>query len=99
SVRYVEIPGNPALATLKKLLGAYDRLHKSSEAITRVFSEVKDAQLSRELLLIELKQQLQVPVNSTLSRAQTNIELLRPERFWSVPAGTAPPRLQCARWT
>lgn len=77
SVRYVEIPGKPALATLKKLLGAYDRLHKSSEAITRVFSEVKDAQLSRELLLIELKQQLQVPVNSTLSRAQTNIELLR----------------------
>jgi len=77
SVRYVEIPGKPALATLKKLLGAYDRLHKSSEDITRVFSEVKDPQLSRALLLIELKQHLQVPVNSTLSRAQANIELLR----------------------
>lgn len=77
SVRYVEIPGKPALATLKKLLGAYDRLHKSSEDITRVFSEVKDPQLSRALLLIDLKQHLQVPVNSTLSRAQANIELLR----------------------
>jgi len=77
SVRYVDIPGKPALATLKKLLGTYDRLHKSSEDITRVFSEVKDAQLSRALLLTELEQQLKVPVNSALSRAQANIELLR----------------------
>lgn len=77
AVRYVPIPGKPALASIKKLLGSYDRLHKSTDDITRIFSEVKDAGLARALLLIELEQQLHVPGNSALNRAKTNIELLR----------------------
>ena len=76
-VRYVPIDGKPALVSIKKLLGSYDRLYKSSDDITRIFSEVKDAELSRALLLTELEKQLQVPANNTLNRAQTNIELLR----------------------
>ena len=77
AVRYVPIDGKPALVSIKKLLGSYDRLYKSVDDITRIFSEVKDAELSRALLLTELEKQLQVPGNSALSRAQTNIELLR----------------------
>lgn len=77
AVRYVPIDGKPALVLIKKLLGSYDRLHKSTDDITRIFSEVKDAELSRVLLLTELEKQLQVPGNSALGRAQTNIELLR----------------------
>ncbi|MBC2379716.1 hypothetical protein HF257_01580 [Pseudomonas sp. WS 5106] len=77
AVRYVPIAGKPALVSIKKLLGSYDRLYKSNDDITRIFSEVKDAELSRALLLTELEKQLQVPGNSALSRAQTNIELLR----------------------
>ncbi|MBC3303189.1 hypothetical protein H0Z09_18860 [Pseudomonas sp. SWRI18] len=76
-VRYVPIHQKPALASIKKLIGSCGRLYKSTDDITRIFSEVKDAELSRELLLTELEQQLQVPVNSALSRAQANIELLR----------------------
>ncbi|WP_339455463.1 dermonecrotic toxin domain-containing protein [Pseudomonas sp. EA_65y_Pfl1_P120] len=76
-VRYVPIPGKPALASLKKRLGSCDRLYKSTDHITRIFSEVKDADMSRALLLTELEQHLQVPFNSALSRAQANIELLR----------------------
>ncbi len=77
AVRYVLIHGKPALASIKKLLGSYDRLYKSTDDITRIFSEVKDAGLARALLLNELEQQLQVPGNSALNRAKTNIELLR----------------------
>lgn len=76
-VRYVPIPGKPALASLKKLIGTCYRLYNSADDITRIFSEVKDAELSRALLLTELEQHLQVPVNSALSRAQANVELLR----------------------
>ncbi|UII69936.1 hypothetical protein LVW35_20030 [Pseudomonas sp. HN11] len=76
-VRYVPIQGKPALVFVKKLLGSYDRLYNSVDEITRIFSEVKDAELSRALLLTELEQRLQVPRNSALSHAQTNIELLR----------------------
>ncbi|WP_338723439.1 DUF6543 domain-containing protein [Pseudomonas tolaasii] len=76
-VRYVPIDGKPALVCLKKLLGSCDRLYKSGDDVTRLFSEVKDAELSRALLLTELETHLQVPTNSALSRAQTNIELLR----------------------
>lgn len=76
-VRYVPILGKPALVSIKKLLETCDRLYKSTDEITRIFSEVKDAELSRTLLLIELEQHLQVPVNSALSRAQANVELLR----------------------
>ncbi|MEJ3702624.1 hypothetical protein, partial [Pseudomonas aeruginosa] len=54
-VRYVEINGKPALAALKHRLGSYDRLHRSSEDITRVFSEVTDADLSRALLMVDLE--------------------------------------------
>lgn len=77
AVRYVPIPGKPALASLKKLIGTCYRLYNSTDDITRIFSEVKDAELSRALLLTELEQHLQAPVNSALSRAQANIELLR----------------------
>ncbi|WP_395611275.1 dermonecrotic toxin domain-containing protein [Pseudomonas sp. B22129] len=76
-VRYVPIDGKPTLVSIKKLLGSFDRLYKSNDDITRIFSEVKDAELSRALLLTELEQQLQVPGNHALNRAQTNIELLR----------------------
>ncbi len=76
-VRYVEINGKPALAALKKLLGSYDRLHRSSEDITRVFSEVTDADLSRALLMVDLEAQLKIPPNNALSQALANIELLR----------------------
>jgi hypothetical protein len=51
-------------------------LYKSTEDITRLFSEVKDAELSRALLLVELKEQLKVPANSALAHALANIELL-----------------------
>ena len=76
-VRYVPILKKPAVVFIRKLLGSYDRLHCSVDEITRIFSEVKDAELSRALLLTELEQRLQVPVNSALSHAQTNVELLR----------------------
>ncbi|KAA8559241.1 hypothetical protein FX985_05609 [Pseudomonas extremaustralis] len=77
AVRYLEIKGKPALASLKKLLGTHDRLHKSTEDITRIFSEVTDAELSRSLLMVELEEQLKIPINNALGRAQANIELLR----------------------
>ncbi|KMT56889.1 dermonecrotic toxin domain-containing protein [Pseudomonas fildesensis] len=77
AVRYVPLDGKPALASLKKLLGCCDRLHKSTEDITRIFSEVTDVELSRALLMVELEEQLKVPANSALSQAQANIELLR----------------------
>lgn len=80
-VRYVPIPGKPALASIRKLLGSCDRLYKSTEHLSRIFSEVKDAELSRALLLTELEQQLQVPANSALNRTQANIELLRKVAF------------------
>ncbi|MBC8783660.1 dermonecrotic toxin domain-containing protein [Pseudomonas fluorescens] len=76
SVRYVPINGKPALAALQKMLGSFDRLYQSTEDITRLFSEVKDAELSRALLLVELKEQLKVPANSALAHALANIELL-----------------------
>lgn len=77
AVRYVPIDGKPVLAALKKLLGCYDRLHKSTEDITRIFSEVTEVGFSRALLLAALAQQLKVPANNALSQAQANIELLR----------------------
>lgn len=77
AVRYVPIVGKPALAALKKLLGTYYRLYNSSDALTRMFSEVTDAQMSRELLMGELEGQLAVPVNSALIQAQANMELFR----------------------
>lgn len=77
AVRYVPIDGKPALAALKKLLGCYDRLHKSTEDITRIFSEVTEVGFSRALLLAALAQQLKVPANNALSQAQANIDLLR----------------------
>ncbi len=77
AVRYVPIDGKPALACIKKLLGCYERLHNSTEDITRIFSEVKDAQISRALLLAELQEQLKAPVSDAQSRAQANVELLR----------------------
>ncbi len=77
AVRYVPIERKPALVSLQKMLGSYDRLHKSTEDITRIFSEVRGAELSRALLMVELQEQLKVPANSALSQAQANIELLR----------------------
>lgn len=77
AVRYLEIPGKPALASLKKLLGSYSRLHNSNEDITRIFSEVTDPGLSRSLLMVELEDQLSIPLNNLLSRALANVELLR----------------------
>ncbi|WP_081372221.1 dermonecrotic toxin domain-containing protein [Pseudomonas fluorescens] len=77
AVRYVPVKGKPALASIKKVLGTCDRLYRSTEDITRVFSEVKDPTLGRALLLVELKEQLRVPVNSALRQAQANIELVR----------------------
>ncbi|MGZ9705593.1 dermonecrotic toxin domain-containing protein [Pseudomonas sp. GNP013] len=77
AVRLVPIEGKPAFLSLKKLLGSYDRLHKSDEDITRIFSEVTDAAVSRELLMVELQDHLKMPVNSLLNQAQTTIELLR----------------------
>ncbi|WP_248732192.1 DUF6543 domain-containing protein [Pseudomonas sp. MWU13-2517] len=76
SVRYLEIRSKPALASLKKLLGTCDRLHKSTEDITRIFSEVTDAELSRSLLMFELQGNLTAPANSALSQAQANVELM-----------------------
>ncbi len=76
-VRYVEIQGKPALVALKKLLGCYDRLKRSREDITRIFSEVTDAELSRSLLMVALEEQLNIPLNTALSQALANIELLR----------------------
>lgn len=76
-VRYVDIKGKPALASLKKLLGTYHRLYTSREDITRIFSEVKDVQFSRALLMLELEDRLRVPLNNALSQAQANVELLR----------------------
>ncbi len=75
-VRYVPIQGKPALVFIKKLLGSYARLYNSVDEITCMFSEVKDAQISRALLLTELEHHLQVPANSALSQAQTNVALL-----------------------
>ncbi|ANF87397.1 hypothetical protein A7J50_4035 [Pseudomonas antarctica] len=77
AVRYLPIERKPALAAVQKMLGTYTRLHESTEDITRIFSEVKDAELSRALLTVELEEQLKAPVNSALSQAQANIELLR----------------------
>ncbi|MFQ6348996.1 dermonecrotic toxin domain-containing protein [Pseudomonas sp. R11F] len=77
NVRYLDIPGKPALTGLKKLLGTYDRLHSSTEDITRIFSEVTDAGLSRSLLMFELQGQLMVPANSALNQAHTHVELMR----------------------
>ncbi|RFD27063.1 hypothetical protein CER19_18950 [Pseudomonas sp. GL93] len=77
AVRYVPIGDKPALASIKKLLGCYSRLHKSTEDITRLFSEVKDAEMSRALLMIDLQEQLKLPVSGAQSLAQTNVELLR----------------------
>lgn len=77
AVRYLPIDGKPALAALKKLLGCHDRLGKSTEDITRIFSEVTSADLSRRLLAVELEAHLSVPLNSALSQAQANIELVR----------------------
>ncbi|NVZ20453.1 dermonecrotic toxin domain-containing protein [Pseudomonas costantinii] len=77
SVRYVDIKGKPAFAALRKLLGTYDRLHKSTEEITRIFSEVTDAALSRSLLMVELEGYLKVPVSSVLNQALANVELIR----------------------
>lgn len=81
AVRYDPIDGKPSRASLKKLLGTCDRLQKSTEDITRIFSEVTDAELSRSLLMAELEEQLKIPVNSALSQAQANIELLRKAAF------------------
>ncbi|MGR3886287.1 hypothetical protein FW764_04825 [Pseudomonas sp. 1152_12] len=77
ALRYVPIDRKPALASIEKLLGTYSRLLNSTEDITRIFSEVKDVELSRALLKAELEQQLEIPVNSALSQAQANVELLR----------------------
>ncbi|WP_219855119.1 MULTISPECIES: dermonecrotic toxin domain-containing protein [Pseudomonas] len=77
AVRYLNIKGKPALAALKKLLGSYDRLQTSHEELVRLFSEVKDAELSRALLTVELEQQLKIPANVALSQAQAAIELVR----------------------
>ncbi|AZF06505.1 dermonecrotic toxin domain-containing protein [Pseudomonas sp. R5-89-07] len=77
AVRYLPINGKPALVALKKLLGSHDRLDKSTEDITRIFSEVTSAELSRALLAIELEEHLKVPPNSALSQARANIELVR----------------------
>ncbi|KTC29903.1 hypothetical protein AO239_18160 [Pseudomonas sp. ICMP 19500] len=77
AVRYVPINGKPALAAIKTLLGCYQRLHNSTEDITRIFNGVKDAQISRALLLAELQEQLKAPVSDAQSRAQANVELLR----------------------
>jgi len=77
AVRYVPIEGKPALVALKKLLGCHDRLDKSTEDITRIFSEVTSAELSRTLLALELEGHLKVPPNSALNQAQANIELVR----------------------
>ncbi|KAF2410844.1 hypothetical protein SAMN04490179_2697 [Pseudomonas antarctica] len=77
AVRYVPIDKKPVLASIEKLLGTYSRLLNSTEDITRIFSEVKDVELSRALLKAELEQQLEIPVNSALSQALANVELLR----------------------
>ncbi|WPN96692.1 dermonecrotic toxin domain-containing protein [Pseudomonas sp. MUP55] len=77
AVRYLPIDGKPALVALKKLLGCHDRLNKSTEDITRIFSEVTSAELSRTLLAYELERHLNVPPNSALNQAQANIELVR----------------------
>lgn len=77
AVRYLEIKGRPLLAALKKLLGCHHRLDNSTEDIARIFSEVKDAELSRALLRGELEGQLKIPVNNALDQARANVELLR----------------------
>ena len=77
AVRYLPIDRKPALASIEKLLGTFGRLLNSTEDITRIFSEVKDPEFSRKLLTVELREQLKVPVNSALTQAMANIELVR----------------------
>ncbi|MEG8235550.1 dermonecrotic toxin domain-containing protein [Pseudomonas orientalis] len=77
AVRYLPVNGKPAMASIKKLLGCYDRLYNSTEDITRLFSEVKDAEMSRALLIVKLQEQLKVPLSDAQSVAQANVELLR----------------------
>ncbi|MBC3926078.1 hypothetical protein H8S66_24670 [Pseudomonas lurida] len=77
AVRYRAVKGKPALAALKQMLDSYHRLHTSTEGITRIFTEVKDAGLSRALLRGELERQLKIPVNNALGQALANVELLR----------------------
>lgn len=77
ATRYVPIDGRYARVFIRDLVMSYERLCNRTDDITRIFSEVTDAELARALLLTELVQQLQIPVNSALSHAQKNIELLR----------------------
>ena len=76
-IRFADITAKPILALLKTLITTHHGLANSTEDITRIFTEVKDAALSRVLLLQELEQQLKVPVNRALNEALANIELLR----------------------
>ncbi len=77
AVRYVAIKSYAALTSLKSLLRSYDRLKKSTEDIRRIYSEVTDPELSRALLMVELEDQLKIPVNDALNLALANVELLR----------------------
>lgn len=77
AVRYGVIKGYAALTSLMSVLRSYDRLRKNTEDIRRIFSEVTDPELSRSLLMVELEEQLKIPVNDALNRALANVELLR----------------------
>ncbi|MCK3827939.1 DUF6543 domain-containing protein [Pseudomonas sp. W2Aug9] len=77
TVRYEPIEGNPATVSFKHLMAYYFRLNKRIEGTAGLFNEVKDAELSRLLLLAELDAHLKIPDSPALNQAQANIDLLR----------------------
>ncbi|OCW21963.1 dermonecrotic toxin domain-containing protein [Pseudomonas sp. S3E12] len=77
AVRYEVIEGNPVLLALKRLMKGYLRLQRGFDGRANIFSEIRDVQLTRSLLAVELEKHLDAPVSDALIQARAQVDLVR----------------------
>ncbi|MGY2274382.1 MULTISPECIES: dermonecrotic toxin domain-containing protein [Pseudomonas] len=76
-VAYSVVEGNGFYEDFKTQLEHFMALEQNLAASPRLFSEVSDPSLARRLLVEELREHLQVPLNDARALAMANVELMR----------------------
>ncbi|MGY2403072.1 dermonecrotic toxin domain-containing protein [Pseudomonas sp. SDO5271_S396] len=82
--------GDALHGSVKALIEYHARLHKRLNGPARLFSEVADVNLARQLLADELRDHLQVPAHDARAVALANVEYVR---FGAVHSHARPPWL------
>lgn len=76
-VRYKVTHNDPVYLSFKTLALYHAHLNKKLTGTTRLFSEVSDIELSRQLLATELHAQVQAPIIEALDQAKASLDLVR----------------------